>query len=289
MPQADPTPLVSIQIPTYDRPDYVALSLRSAMEQTYEHLEIIVSDDASPTDEIEAVVREVGAGDARVRYLRQPVNLGGLGNFIAAFQASRGEYLKCLCDDDLLHPRHVAELVGPLVDDPRLTLAFSYFDHIDEHGRRLPDPPGYGRWSETPAKLSGLEIARTSLATNQNLVGSTTATLFSRRRVALPHIMRYGGVEISHYVTDWAMWLSLLAAGPVFYSPEALSQTREHPDRVTHRSSHIFDRVNDLLLVQEHWAAHADDIDRPAKLQALNMIIGMSLQLAAANVDAPEA
>ncbi|MCZ4496771.1 MAG: hypothetical protein JWM25_1354, partial [Thermoleophilia bacterium] len=289
MPPETAQPLVSIQIPTYNRPEYLALSLRSAIEQTYENLEILVSDDASPNREVEAVVREVAAGDPRVRYVRQPENLGNIANFVWALRASRGEYCKALCDDDLIAPTHVERLLAPMVDDPRISFAFSYFQHIDAHGRVQPDPPGYGRWAQSPKLLPGAEFAQAGMPANMNLVGSTTATLFPRRRLALPHLGRFGGVAVSHYGADWSIWLGLLASGPAFYSPEPLSQTREHEGRVTHDARHIYDRVNDLLVIQEQFASFAPDIDRVAKMSALNMITGIAMQSATAHADTPDA
>ncbi|MEL6166686.1 MAG: glycosyltransferase, partial [Cyanobacteria bacterium J06628_3] len=41
-------PLVSIIIPTYNRPEYLNLALASAVQQTYQNIEIIVSDNCSP-------------------------------------------------------------------------------------------------------------------------------------------------------------------------------------------------------------------------------------------------
>ena len=44
-------PKVSILIPAYNRPHYLELALKSALNQTYENIEIIISDD-STNDEV---------------------------------------------------------------------------------------------------------------------------------------------------------------------------------------------------------------------------------------------
>ncbi|MBD0261856.1 MAG: glycosyltransferase family 2 protein, partial [Tolypothrix sp. Co-bin9] len=40
--------LVSVIIPTYNRPKYLKQAIESAIKQTYKNIEIIVSDDCSP-------------------------------------------------------------------------------------------------------------------------------------------------------------------------------------------------------------------------------------------------
>src|SRR6185369_14932342 len=55
------TPLVSVGVPTYSRPEGLRRALRALTEQTYENLEIIVSDNASPGTETSDVVGEFSA------------------------------------------------------------------------------------------------------------------------------------------------------------------------------------------------------------------------------------
>ena len=62
--------LVSVIIPTYNMENFVGQALRSALEQTYRDIEVIVVDDGS-TDNTEQVVRSFEADDSRVRYHRQ--------------------------------------------------------------------------------------------------------------------------------------------------------------------------------------------------------------------------
>ena len=63
--------LVSILIPTHNRPDYLVLALQSALAQTYPHFEIVISDNSEADDSL-GVVREVAGPDPRVRHLRCP-------------------------------------------------------------------------------------------------------------------------------------------------------------------------------------------------------------------------
>ena len=65
-------PLVSIITPTYNRPEYLKLALASAVQQTYQNIEIIVSDNCSPENP-ELIVNSFE--DSRIRFSRNQSNL----------------------------------------------------------------------------------------------------------------------------------------------------------------------------------------------------------------------
>ncbi len=98
---ADPvTPLVSIGIPTYNRANsYLKQALKSAVNQTYKNIEIIVSDNCS-SDDTESVVKEFN--DPRIRYYRQEKNIGSLNNCNLCLEQSQGKYFLMLYDDDVV-------------------------------------------------------------------------------------------------------------------------------------------------------------------------------------------
>jgi glycosyltransferase involved in cell wall biosynthesis len=94
------TPLVSVGIPTFNRPVGLRRTLQLICRQTYQNLEILVSDNASPGPETERVVREFSEADARVRYFRQPENFGPLANFRFVLTKASGDYFMWAADDD---------------------------------------------------------------------------------------------------------------------------------------------------------------------------------------------
>ena len=93
-------PLVSVGIPTYNRPVGLRRTLRLICGQTYQNIEIIVSDNASPDPETRSVVEEFVARDERIKYFRQPSNIGALANFRFVLAKASGEYFMWAADDD---------------------------------------------------------------------------------------------------------------------------------------------------------------------------------------------
>jgi glycosyltransferase involved in cell wall biosynthesis len=100
--------LVSICIPTCNRPGLVRQAIDSARAQTYRSIEIIVSDDSTNKDTEQALTDLIRPGI--VRYVHNNRPLGQAGNINQLFDLSRGELLLLLHDDDLLLPESVADL-----------------------------------------------------------------------------------------------------------------------------------------------------------------------------------
>ncbi len=92
------SPLVSIQIVTYNQQQYIARAIQSALAQTYSPLEVVVADDAS-TDGTTAVVQELN--DPRLRYIKNEVNIGRVANYRKAlYECVSGAYVVNLDGDD---------------------------------------------------------------------------------------------------------------------------------------------------------------------------------------------
>jgi glycosyltransferase involved in cell wall biosynthesis len=117
-------PLVSVIVPTYKRLTYLRGALASALAQSYQPIEIIVSDDAASP---KAAALVASFGDARLRYRDNGTGVGATRNALAAYLSARGEYVATLHDDDEWEPQFLERLMPPLIADRELSLAFS--DH----------------------------------------------------------------------------------------------------------------------------------------------------------------
>lgn len=110
-------PLVSIGIPTYNRPKELRTALAGISAQTYTNLEIIVSDNGSPGNETEGVVQEFMKKDSRISFFRQPENRGPVFNMNFVLQQSNGIYFMWVADDDRFENNFIAECLGQLISD----------------------------------------------------------------------------------------------------------------------------------------------------------------------------
>ena len=126
--QLSEQPLVTICIPTYNRPEMFAIVCRACSTQSYGHLEVIVSDNASDTDTA-AVVDSFG--DDRVRVDRLDANIGLHGNMSRCLHLGTGKYRMMLPDDDLMLPGNIQSKVAFFEAHPQVGLVHSAFRHID--------------------------------------------------------------------------------------------------------------------------------------------------------------
>ena len=137
------TPLVSIIIPTFDRPRFLKEAIEAALAQTHPNIEVLVFDNGT-LDETLAVVEEIARLDSRLIFRRHERNIGMSANFNALAAAARGEFLVAIGDDDRLLPDFVARLVAEMT--PEVNVVFCNHYLIDAGGRRLEeDSRAYNR------------------------------------------------------------------------------------------------------------------------------------------------
>ena len=97
--------LVSIMIPTYNQPEYIEQAVKSALDQDYPDLEVVVSDDSN--NEQTAVILQPYLTDNRFRYYKNPKQLGRVGNYRKLlFELAKGEWVVMLDGDDYYIDSH---------------------------------------------------------------------------------------------------------------------------------------------------------------------------------------
>jgi glycosyltransferase involved in cell wall biosynthesis len=97
-------PLVSIGIPTYNRPHGLRKALECITAQTYKNIEIIISDNGSPTNEVEQIVEEFKKKDNRIQFYKQAKNMGPFFNFRFVLDKASADYFMWAADDDSRAP-----------------------------------------------------------------------------------------------------------------------------------------------------------------------------------------
>ncbi|MCP9834423.1 glycosyltransferase family 2 protein [Cyanobium sp. La Preciosa 7G6] len=115
-------------MPTYNRPASLQRSLDSIRAQTYRHLEIVVSDNASPDPRVGRLISTAYSEDQRIRYFCQQRNIGPADNFAFVLSQARGAFFMWAADDDEWHPTFVEKLLEPLLCHSKSGLSFCDFD-----------------------------------------------------------------------------------------------------------------------------------------------------------------
>jgi hypothetical protein len=110
--------LVSVGLPVRNGADRVGEVAQSVLAQDYEHIELVICDNAS-TDGTEEACRELVRADSRIVYHRQQDNVGHLNNFMSVIQIAKGNYFRWIGDDDWLAPNFVSRTLECFEEDQR--------------------------------------------------------------------------------------------------------------------------------------------------------------------------
>jgi glycosyltransferase involved in cell wall biosynthesis len=126
-------PRLSIGLPVYNGENYLAEAIEALLGQSYEDLELIISDNAS-TDGTADICRRYGKQDSRIRYIRQPRNIGLNPNHNFVVRQARGELFKMASHDDLYARDLLKRCVDALDEHPEAVLAHCWEAMIDPSG-----------------------------------------------------------------------------------------------------------------------------------------------------------
>ena len=214
-------PLVSVGIPTYNRPEGLRRTLECIVGQTYSNLEIIVSDNGSTDPRVAIVAGQFQVRDSRIRYVRQPVNLGPTENFRFVLHEAIGDYFMWAADDDGWESEFIERLAALLEDDPETGVAFCDFDARDPRGHRVDTYPDFLPLLQSYA---GKPVARrlaAYIAQEESLGKANLVYGLYRRRL----LVSVGGIRawgIGWWGADMLIACSVLAKANVAIEPRLL-------------------------------------------------------------------
>ena len=128
--------LVSIIMATYNGEKFLRLQLESILEQTYQHFELIVVDDAS-MDGTLSILEEYAASDERIHVFPAEKNLGLVANFERGLRLAKGDFIALSDQDDIFRKDKIELLLTALKDHPNRDLAVSDLSLIDKDGNEI--------------------------------------------------------------------------------------------------------------------------------------------------------
>jgi glycosyltransferase involved in cell wall biosynthesis len=219
----DSVPRVSIGMPVYNRPQELRRALTAIVEQTYPHLEIIVSDNASPGDDVEKVVHEFMSRDGRIQYYRQAENYGAEHNFQFVLDKATGDYFMWASDDDWREPGFVEELSALLTAHPESPMAFCNFIAVLETGEPVRHyyPDFYSKMKQFTKSSTSLRRLMFFLQSGIGGKANLFYGLFRRQLLedfSFETFIRQSG----HFAMDMLFVFWILGKGPLALSDKCL-------------------------------------------------------------------
>ena len=235
-------PKVSILIPCYNQEDVITEAVLSALNQTYENIEVIVSDDAS-TDTTPRLLKELQEQyRQKLKIFLHETNLGVTENHTRGLSKCTGDYITFLDGDDLFLPEKIEKQVAFMKERPNCTICYHDVDVFDSStGRSIY------LWSDRIGMRHG----------NIN-----DLVRFGNYLPAVAVMVRSRDLPINGYdarikvYSDWFFWLCILdnGRGQIFFIDDVLAKYRRHSDNLTNTAKWKFIDQNLVLdLVEVNW------------------------------------
>ena len=214
--------LLSVVIPTHNRPDRLAVAVRSVLDQDYPSIEIVIVDDGSTPATAEMLDKLCSTGD-RIVVLRNDQSQGAAAARNSGMTAASGELMGFCDDDDAWLPGAASAAVGAL--GPDIGIVYGHHQVLIEDTGRLVTfrPPAVAnavlmRWINVPAVPCAMA-----------------------RRANVAAELHFDTDLITS--EDWDLWLRCAELAPMIMVPTPLYRYVQHRDeRVTSRPSDYAER-----------------------------------------------
>lgn len=233
--------LVTIAVITYNSARYVLETLDSAFRQTYQPIELIISDDCSSDDTKELCLSWLEAHKSRfvsTLFISTPTNIGICGNYNHALKHSHGNFVKYIASDDILKDNCIARLVTLV--QPNVHIYFSADDYFNEDFNKQQATKSKSTDSIYPENAEGhynfplpnvcaRKQLRLMLSHHYGLAGPT---IFVRRKI----LIAVGGFDLRYPMCeDWTIVLKYLVHNlRIISTKERLVRWRIHSTSVSH-------------------------------------------------------
>ena len=231
-------PRFSVVIPTYNQAGYLAVALRSVLDQTFQNFEIVVVNNYS-SDDTGGMLERFGKEDERVRSIdfKNDGVIGASRN--VGIRAARGEYVAFLDSDDVWYARKLERVHDVLRRHPNVRIVCHDEDVL--RGGRTTGRLRYGPSSQSDLH-DYLLFVKNCLSTSATVVEKT----------ALDQVGGFSEEPEMVTVEDYDLWLRLAPLAPAYFLHEPLGQFRVHAASSSARLERRW--RNSLHLLRTHLA-----------------------------------
>ncbi|MCR5673749.1 MAG: glycosyltransferase [Lachnospiraceae bacterium] len=223
--------IVSVIVPVYNAAGVIVDTIRSVMDQSYEHIELILVDDAS-TDNGREVIKE---------YLRDNIILlenkntkGAAGARNTGIEAATGRYIAFLDADDMWKADKLSKQIA-FMKEKKAAFSFTGYEFADENCK------GLGRIVTVPGKLSYKEALKNTTIFTSTVIFDTDK--LDKRDIMMPYVKS----------EDTATWWKVLKSGHTAYGlDENLTLYRRTGESLSSDKVEAIRRIWNLYRNVEH-------------------------------------
>lgn len=272
-------PLITFMLLAYNQEKYVRKAIEGALVQTYEPLEILLSDDCS-TDRTFEIMTEMAAayrGPHRVTVVQNPVNMGVFAHNLARGQQASGELVVAAAGDDISLPHRTARLAEAF--GPGVACVFSRVAIINADGEVTADV-AEGPGGPLVAGPVGTGKVRPLVRDDDRDTGSIHGASAAYRKwvYSLPitpsnntfaedyffyNYLVLAGARVIRLTDVLVLWRSHAASMSRGAGQHAINDPVAEDIAITELSRRRFDMVGDLMRIADILGASSDKFDMP--------------------------
>lgn len=222
--------LVSLILPCYNHEKYISDCLNSLCAQTYQNIEILITDDCSRDDSfsvLQSWQQQLEQRFCRVSIRKNEENQGVVKTLNSMLADCKGDYIKVLATDDMLLPDAIEKMVS-FAEQEDCDIAFTNAYHFDESlhypittpsclEKHYPTPPEWG------TNLTGTLLARNFIC--------APAVIMPRRTIE-----KFGLYDPAYIMEDFEYWLRVSISGKFRYLDECTVLYRMNHNSLSHFS-----------------------------------------------------
>jgi len=245
-------PILTVAIPTRNRPEFLKQSLQSVLDQDFLDRRIIVMDNA-PEIEVRELVDELGKG--QVEYVKFNENLGIIGGWNRAIEACNTKYMSIFHDDDVMLPGFLRKSVDALETNPSAMMSYTQANKVD------PELKYLSIWSElypSEGLIKGTDYLMYSI---ENGCCVTIAPTVVLRRSVFDKVGMFTD-ELCYNSFDFNMWIKIANEFDLVFTKEILVNYRLHEKQMS----------------KEHWFTKGYPTGRLATMMELIKATDLMLQ-----------
>lgn len=230
--------LVAIIIATYNSSQFVIETLESAKAQTWQNIELIVSDDCSSDNTVELCRQWINQNKdqfVRTELITVPKNTGISANCNRCINAAQTNWIKFIAGDDILLPNCIEDNVKFILANPEAKIIFSevllYHNDFKKENFLYIIPGAFPMNLMNPAFTANHQYKLLLLSDRVTY----TPSVFLNRQALLD----VGGYdEANRLIEDYPMWLNLTKAGNrMYYFKQPTVCYRKHQAAISYENN----------------------------------------------------
>jgi glycosyltransferase involved in cell wall biosynthesis len=262
-------PIVSVIIPTYNRTDFLKLTLESVLNQTYQNFEIIVVDDGTPNDKNMLLCQKID----KVKYIKIENSGGPAKPRNVGIHEAKGKYIAFVDDDDMWMPNKLEKQVAVLENNPDFGLVHCCCQVIDENGIEKKEIIG---------RPGSLDVKHGDVS--MRMMGNWT--LMMPTPLVRRHVIDEVGLfneKIPSALEDVEFWTRCSFVTQFYYMDDPLANYRVHSTNISSNTS----KYLELPLYLKNVIERQLSIHRISKRQhkfLLNSLCAMQIRTVKTNV-----